>query len=277
MLKGLMFILGVLLTGGPALASGSSLDLCVNSLQYHYLANYNEALDICRQDSSPNFLQCMEKKARATSLDVTDVAPACSKKVKVKSAFGTCEAQMQIQAEMTYDRSVQICAWDSSPLMQGCIIDLVQKARFHSEHAIQYCGFAGYNYRSSIPYFKKCIIVQSDKGYGVQESVQYCHDRILGVPLPSNRTEGVSRPDKSQEVKPIPSQQPEVVSTPKESPAATEELKAVESPETPKNKTGISKKVPTPVEIKVQESSKPEMEDQPLDSGSTSNAESLPI
>lgn len=365
MLKNILITFSMLV--GSSAFAASNYDICMDSLTYHFLANYRQSSSICKQNSSPKFVKCMEKKAVTTNLHVTDAAPECSKQVKATSVFNTCESRLQVYTQMSDERSVQVCQWDPSPLMQSCIIDLVQKARFHEEHAVQYCAFANSEYRREIPRFKMCVIDQSRRGYDVYSSVASCHDYIMNggrwivtepEPRPrprpdrrdsrndrNNREEGQRQYDRTEEdsrysrtqsqqqapvrTQPQTQSQPQVVEQrtrrtqqmppaersqtvrtyPVESypanenteptvvveerevvreqptrgettrPAQSETNTSEEKKKQPeKNKTGAtSSKVPAPVEIKVQESSKPKVEDQPLDSESTENAESLPI
>ncbi len=284
MLKVLMIIWGLML-GAQAYAS-SPVQSCMDSLQYHFLANRQEAHAICKQDSSAKFLNCMEQKAYATSQDISVSASQCSQKVKLASPYQTCEANMQIYARMSYDRAVQICHWDRSDVMQVCLMDLAQKARFHSEHAIQYCAFASHNYREKLPFFTNCVVNNSRQGYKVVDAVQLCHNRILGidVPVQKPRPKPAPKPNPKVEVEVSPGRpvNPGVGVDPTPNPAG--KVIIAPAPSTggtsadSQKQTGVSQKVPTPVEIKVQESSELEiLDDQPLDSGSTSNAESLPI
>jgi len=159
---------------------------------------------------------------------------------------------------MSDELAVQTCQYDSSLLMQGCIVDLVQRAKFHPEHAVQYCQFAGYYYRRQMARFKVCVIDRARFGGGAEAIVQRCHEDILGLrPL--------ERPA-------APQPRPESRSNSKAEPAPAR-------PQAPAQKQtgGVPSKVPTPVEIKVQESSKPKVVDRPIRSESNSNVESLPL
>ncbi|MFN8792259.1 MAG: hypothetical protein ACK5Y2_12470 [Bdellovibrionales bacterium] len=252
-----LFVLLAVLTSAWAQASPSPLETCQDHLQYYYVVGRGVVEPICRQNSSPQFVQCMIDQSSKTNLHITDVVPSCSRQVRVTSVFNSCEARLQIQTSMNDELAVQACQYDSSLLMQGCIVDLVQKAKFHPEHALQYCHFAGYYYRRQMARFKVCVIDQARFGGGAEAIAQRCHEDILGIrrlerPAPQAPIESRSNPN-----------------------AGTSPTR----PQTPAQKQtgGVPSKVPTPAEIKVQESSKPKVVDRPIRSESNSNVESLPI
>lgn len=312
MLRNLIFMLS-LSVGSVAFANGSRVNTCINALQYYFLAPYGQAQAICLQNSSNDFLNCMENKAATTNLDITEVVPMCSRKVHTTPKFNTCEARLQKDARMSYDLSLRTCQWDSSSVMISCIIDVSNQARFHPTHALQYCAFAKSQYPQQMNYFKSCVAQYAPNSHGsylpyhlVHSTVQHCHDRITGVyvepvlpPVETRRPKPVQIPPRQtrpesqpaypyypeQQVQPVfpthPQQpQPQVYPQPQQQVQPEPQQPAVQPEPTVKPsqiKTGTVTKVPVPVEIKVQESSKPEVTDQPLQSESTSNAESLPL
>ena len=258
MLKSLIFSI---LTGMTfsAYAQNSQMEVCLQKMKSEFLASNSEAQVVCSQDSSPQFVSCMVQRANNSNIHVLDAAPICSRrkvKVPVNTAdetynnFKSCPSKLAIGARMRTDRAREICDWDSSSLMQSCLIDLVEKAGFHSEHAIQYCGFANSEYRSKIPQFVSCVISNARRGFFTYENVLDCDDKIVrGITIRSQP-------------------QPEVRPTPEVKPAPT----------APANQTSSvpGRRVPTPVEIKI-EGTNPEVQDQPVNTGSTSNSEALPL
>ena len=158
-------------------------------------------------------------------------------------------------------RSVEICQWDSSEVMLSCLIQIVQKAQWHSEHALQYCDFANQNYRRHIPQFVQCITTHPLRSKNIEKTAQSCHESILDVVISGSKqktVESVVAPE-------VPVVAPPVV-------AAT--------PVEVQNKKVVTETVPTPIKINinVQESAKAEaIVEQPVQVGSTSNSEVLPL
>ncbi len=314
MLKSLIF---VFLSGMAfsAHARMSDYDFCMNNMKYYFLASDSEATTVCRQNSSPEFTKCMVMKAKNSNDHVLEAAPQCSRPklnipiekndsnyVNLKS----CPSKLQMRARMNQFRSRQICEWDSTPVMQICLVDLVEKARFHSEHAIQYCGFAKSEYRNKIPQFTACLISNSKKGYDVYSNVMNCDARLTGTYIPPRseprsrpevRTEPRSEPKPKKDPRPSPIPQddgydtdydpyypnrPEVRTNPttrpevRTSPTRPEVRSEPSESTTPKNPSN-GRTVPSPVDIKIEQSSTPEVNDQAVETGTTSNSESLPL
>ena len=170
---------------------------------------------------------------------------------------------------MNEDRSRQICDWDPSTLMQNCIVDLVRQARFHSEHAIQYCGFANTEYRNKIPSFVACVIDNARRGYDVYSNVRMCDDEM---------TRGRRYKPHPVETRPVnPRQDTGVQPTPETRPVQPVPQKKPQESKPEPARTSGGRKVPTPVDIKIEESSNPDVNDQPINTGSTSNSEALPM
>jgi hypothetical protein len=283
MLKSLLFI--VLSTGtfsAFALDKASTeskqgdnqYGVCSNAMKYYFLASDSEAKTVCSQNSSPAFIGCMTNYGQNTNMHILEAAPKCSAGTRMRIPLQTddptyinlnsCPSRMQIYARMTDNRANQICNWDSSPVMQNCLIDLVQRAHFHSEHAIQYCGFASAEYRNKIPNFVACVVDNAQHGYtDVYSNVVKCDDEMMG--------HVVHPPIKHKDQPIVVQQSPPVVKD--QQPV----VKAPEVQEEPAKPAAGPRKVPTPVEIKIEDSSKPEVKDQPIDTGSTSNSESLPM
>lgn len=297
MLKNLVLML-VVATGSWAYAQNSGVRFCIDSLQYSYLAPYNVALGICSQNSSREFVRCMNEKSETTNLEITEVVPQCSRRVQVASTFGTCESKLQTEARMEYNLSRRVCHRDNSVSTIDCIVDLSQNARFHPEHATQYCLFAKTQYPNKMDTFRSCVISNSHKGYDVFSAVENCDDRITGryvEPVRRPRPMDVPNRGYQERQQPNPNNYPQYpppsvsygddreggqpgsqTVQPQPQPQQPPQAQPEPALEEPKKKTGTSK-VPVPVEIKVQESSKPKVEDKPLDSQSTENAEELPL
>lgn len=270
----------------------SSSQTCVSDLMYNFRATATEALQICSVNSSKVFLKCMDHKSLTTQLDVHSAAVQCDSKFKrIQNTptnqyvnFSSCSARLQVGARMRPRRSVEICDWDSSELMIGCMIQIVQKAGWHSEHAIQYCGFANQNYRNQIPRFVKCVTTHPLRSKNVEQTAQACHDSILDIiiPLQKPRVRKTQTSIVSDDSVPVSDSIPVVVE------AKTPEVVVVVEPTRPteeskasveeQNKKVVTETVPTPVKIQVQESAKAEeVVDQPSDANSTSNSEVLPL
>lgn len=321
MLKSLII---VVLTGMAfsAHARMSDYDFCMNNMKYYFLASDSEATTVCRQNSTPEFTKCMVMKSKNSNDHVLEAAPQCSRPklnipIEKKDSnyvnLKSCPSKLQMRARMSQFRSRQICEWDSTPIMQTCLIDLVEKARFHSEHAIQYCGFAKSEYRNKIPQFTACLISNSKRGYDVYSNVMNCDARITGTYV-APRTE--RRPEPQPEVRPRPEPRPEArpkpMPMPKNDPRpnpvpqddgydtdyepayptqpetryptqpevrtpARPEVRTVPSEEPAPKSPSNGRTVPSPVDIKIEQSSKPEVNDQAVETGTTSNSESLPL
>lgn len=265
------------------LMAQSSVDVCANNLQVWFSALPYEAQSICKENSSPKFMKCMENKKNTSSQDVVTSSHDCDRRSTHSEhpirdtryiSFQSCEGELQASARMRSDRAHQICRWSyDKPGMVSCIVNLAKRANWHSEHAIQYCDFANQSYRKEIPNFVKCVIQEAPRGLGVEKTAQACHDRILdrlipgrrqiSAPKPLPRTE---RPDQSIE------QNPTVI---------YQELPVVTQPTQPSvvvDEKRVRTVVPTPVEIRVQESAKPEViNDQKAQADSSSNSENLPV
>ncbi len=280
MLKNLVYVFLTWVTFSSAHAQNSQYNVCVNSLKYHFLASQPEAATVCRQNDRPDFLQCMAHRAKNSNIHVLDAAIKCSQ-VNVRIPLQaedsryinlrSCPSKLQMGARMNDDRARQICDWDSSAIMQNCLIDLVERAQFHSEHAIQYCGFANKEYRNKIPQFVSCVINNSRKGYDVYSNVVSCDLDLSGrrVTKPQPRVNEQPEPRYEPDYQ-IPSTRQPEVKAPAESEVKT-------APQEQPASTASGRKIPTPVEIKIEGSSNPEIKDQPIDTGSTSNSESLPL
>lgn len=253
-------------------AQSSSMDSCVASLKYYYLASPTEANLVCGKDSSAEFILCMQRRSVAPGRaeSVVEAAPNCSRKrlnlplevndSKTYTNFNSCNSRMQVYARMYQDRAIQICNYNPRPELQKCYIDLVQGANWHPELAIQYCGFAEENYPRQIAKFSSCVVNETRAGsQNAYRTAQTCHEKILFKPNTIK-----SQPE--VEIKVIPQKPVE--------PYVVEKPVVVQAPQ---KQTGAGS-VPTPVQIRVQESARPEViNDQPLDPGSTSNSESLPL
>jgi hypothetical protein len=264
----------------------SSSKSCVSDLMYNFRATATEANQICSINSSAVFLKCMDHKLLTTQLDVHSAAVQCDSKFKRVQQeptnqyvnFNSCSARLQVGARMSPRRSVEICDWDSSEVMMSCLIQIVQKAGWHSEHAIQYCDFANQNYRKHIPRFVKCVTTHPLRSKSVEQTAQACHDSILDIIIP------LAKPRVKNERPPV------TVTTVEQTPHVTVETKTpdvvVVEPQRPvvtiqdqtENKKVVTETVPTPIKIQVQESAKPEeIVDQPVEKDSTSNSEVLPL
>jgi hypothetical protein len=275
MLKSLFFFV-ILMMGLSVHAGATDYERCASHLDYYFLASESESRTVCSQNSSPAFVQCMVDKGTRSSIDVLDAAAQCGgRRMKIPveipgqnyNNFKSCPSKLQVNTGMAKNRAEQICQWDPSDLMQNCLADLVQKARFHSEHAIQYCGFAAKEYRNKIPQFVSCVINNSFRGYDVYSNVANCDYQIAGgkvIVKPQPRSQDKWEPQQPAE----PSQPPYYNDNEKTQP----EVVAPAQPARPSNR-----KVPVPVEIKIEESSNPEVADKNLDTGSTSNSDSLPL
>lgn len=243
------------------LMAQSPSEFCNGHLRYWFRAMPVEANHICSNNSTPSFLACMEKRAQTTSEDVVKAAYKCDPRSTVSTTpivdplyqnFNSCSGQLQVGALMRPDRAVEICQWDSSPLIISCLTGLVQKARFHPEHAIQYCSFANQNYRNEIPTFVACAEKKSARARSVLDVAQACHELVLN--------------------KLIKNPSPVVVQPP------VARVEATPSVTVPSNATRV-RNVPTPVQIQVQESVQPDVvSNQPrLSADAPSNAENLQI
>ncbi len=281
MLKSLILIFS--LSIGYSAFAQSSYETCVKSLKYYYLASQAEADVVCRQDSSESFLKCMVREGINTNHHVLSVAPFCTQKrmnLPLDSSdptynnFYSCSGNLQSHAYMESSRARQICQWDSSPTMQFCLVSLVGQAGFHPEHAIQYCSFANTEYRNKIPEFVSCAIRNAQQGLDVYSNVVSC-DQQITHPTPPTSVEPTQTTQQPQQYTPPtvhPTQKPEV----KDQTPVDQKTKSNNSTEKTAEKPS-GRKVPTPVEIKIEKSSKPNVKDQPLNTGSTSNSESLPL
>lgn len=297
MIKSLIFLFlsGMTLSAHAQNSSRNNYNVCMNTLEKYFLASQSEATTVCRQNSSPAFLQCMVHRAKNSNIHVLEAFPKCSSfRVTVPAEpqsdsryvnARSCPAKLQIHAKMTERMANEVCAADSSEVMQTCIIDLVQKARFYPGHADQYCEFASKEYKRKIPNFVACVIDNS-RGYfnhigrhnyysyeAVKANIVDCDYKMVGgvviKPKPPTRPDvpPTYEPNYPPPVQPapVPPTQPEVAPTPQP------------QEEEPAPKTG-GRKVPTPVEIKIEGSSQPEVTgDQPIETGDTSNSGSLPL
>lgn len=180
MLKSLIFVFLSWVTISSAHAQRSSYDVCVNVLERHFPGSSAEAPVVCRQNSTPAFVQCMANLGVNSNIYVLSAASRCGgnqMRIPIRTEdpqytnLNACPSQLQQRTGMSRNRSIQICHWDSSSLMQNCLADLTEKARFHSENAIQYCGFANVEYRHKIPQFVACVIDNSRRGLDVYSSV----------------------------------------------------------------------------------------------------------
>lgn len=250
----------------------SSSNTCVTDLMYSFHATATEAQQICAINSSAVFLKCMEHKSTTTQLDVHSAAVACDSKFKnvqqnstlqyVNS--NTCEVRLQVGARMRPRRSIDICKWDSSEVMLSCLIQIVQKAQWHSEHALQYCDFANQNYRRHIPQFVQCVTTHPLRSKNIEKTAQSCHESILDIIIPGSKQKPVVV---------------EVVTSVEVTPAVVE-VAPIAVVQEEQNKKVVTETVPTPIKINinVQESAKAEaIVEQPVQVGSTTNSEVLPL
>lgn len=264
------------------LMAQSSVDVCANNLKIWFSANTYESQSICKENSSPTFIKCMEKKSQTSSQDVVTSSHDCDRRSTHSEhpirdtryiSFQSCEGELQASARMRPDRAHQICRWNSTPVMISCIVNLARKANWHSEHAIQYCDFANQSYAKEIPNFVKCVIQEAPRGLGVEKTAQACHDRILDRLIPGRRQRQEPQPSpRTERPDPRVEQNPTVI---------YQELPAVTQPTQPSvvvDEKRVRTVVPTPVEIRVQESAKPEViNDQKAQADSSSNSENLPV
>jgi hypothetical protein len=277
MLKSLMFVFISAMTFS-AHAQNSQYDECMDKLEYYFLASNSEATTVCRQNSTPSFMRCMVQRAQDSNIHVLDAAPKCSStRVRIPidpnepnyTNFRSCPAKLQARAHMKLERANQICDWDSTPVMQNCILDLTEQARFHSEHAVQYCAFAIGEYPKKVPNFVSCVIDNSKRGFDVYSNVMNCDARLTHGTLPKAKP----RHEKPQ---PEPRYEPNYPTKP-----GGPDFEPEPETRNPKDQQPAPKKtdrkVPTPVEIKIEGSSNPEVNDQPINTGSTGNSESLPL
>ncbi|MFN9065825.1 MAG: hypothetical protein ACK5V3_01245, partial [Bdellovibrionales bacterium] len=130
-----------------------------------------------------------------------------------------------------------------------CLIGLTTQAGFHSEHSLQYCRFANDNYPKELLNFVSCAARQARNGLGTFSIAQACHDQILEKLISS--------------VSPVKPE--EKVS---EAPA-----KKIEPQKTTRAKTVV----PAPVDIRVQESIKPDVVTNRPVNDLPSNAEELKV
>lgn len=284
MLKNLIFIFLTWITFSAHAQNNSSYNVCMNTLMdSEFMANKSEAHTVCSQNSSPDFMKCMNQRAATSNIHVLDAAIRCSPRalnIPLQTQdpnyinFRSCPVKLQMRTGINNQRAQQICNWDSTPLVQNCIFDLIEKAQFHGEHAVQYCSFANREYRNKIPQFVTCLIDNANQGYDVYSRVLKCDREMLyGKPRrlePQPHVEQHSVPQYDPNY--TPPKQPDTNPTPIPAP----EVKTPPSNEQPAPKPS-TRKVPIPVEIKIEASSKPEVKDQPVETGSTSNSESLPL
>jgi hypothetical protein len=285
------------------LMAQSSVDVCSNNLKMWFSANTYESQSICKENSSHAFMKCMENKSNTSSQDVVTSSHDCDRRSTHSEhpirdtrylSFQSCEGELQAGARMRPDRAHQICRWNSKPVMISCLVNLVRKANWHSEHAIQYCDFANQSYPREIPNFVKCAVRESPRGLGVEKTAQVCHDEILARLIPNRRQK--STPQPLPEVRPpeksptVVTRKPPTVAQPVEQRVVVEEkspnVVSQQSPTVsqPVEQTVVVEEkkvrtvVPTPVEIQVQESAKPEViSDQKAQAESSSNSENLPL
>lgn len=264
------------------LMAQSSVDVCSNNLKVWFSANTYESQSICKENSSPAFMKCMEKKSQTSSQDVVTSSHDCDRRSTHSEhpirdtrylSFQSCEGELQAGARMRPDRAHQICRWNSKPVMISCIVNLVKQASWHSEHAIQYCDFANQSYPREIPNFVKCVIQEAPRGLGVEKTAQACHDRILDRLIPGRRKKPAPQPlPRTERPQPGVEQNPSVI---------YHEPPAVIQPSQPSvvvDEKKVRTVVPTPVEIRVQESARPEeINDQKVQPDSSSNSENLPV
>lgn len=262
MLKFIFMLLSF--SGSHLLMAQSSFEKCQSHLSYWFRAMPVEMTQICSKNSQDSFLHCMEKRAQSTAEDVLTAAHTCDPQSTVTSApiqnplylsFRSCSGRLQAGASMRPERAFQVCQRDSSEVMIKCIVGLAQGARFHPEHALQYCQFANENYRNQMSSFVACAGVKARELGGVFEVVQVCHDMILDKIIPQIAPKAPIR------VSPRPS-----------------ESSVVAESHPPQKEQRARTVVPAPVEIKVQESIKPDVvSSRPVVSETPTNAESLPI
>lgn len=301
MIKSLIFLLlsGMTLSAHAQNSSSRDYNTCMVSLKKYFLASESEATTVCRQNTSPAFLQCMVYRGMNSTEHVLEAFPKCSsfrvtipKENQSDTTYvnaRSCPAKLQIHAKMTERMANEVCAADSSDVMQTCIIDLVRKARFYPGHADQYCEFASKEYRRKIPNFVACVVDNSLGRFNhvgrynyynsniVKANVEDCDFRLMGgvvvKPKPPTRPDvpPTYEPNYPPVQKPTPTY-PDVTPTPQ--PPVQPEPPVEPAPAPPK--TGRT--VPTPVEIKIEGSSQPEVTgDQPIETGDTSNSGSLPL
>ena len=264
------------------LMAQSSVDVCSNNLKMWFSANTYESQSICKENSSAAFMKCMEKKSQKSSQDVVTSSHDCDRRSTHSEhpirdtrylSFQSCEGELQAGARMRPDRAHQICRWNSKPVMISCLVNLARRANWHSEHAIQYCDFANQSYSREIPNFVKCVIQEAPRGLGVERTAQVCHDRILDRLIPGRRRipapQASPRTERSEQGV---EQNPTVI---------YQELPTVTQPSQPSvvlEEKKVRTVVPTPAEIRVQESAKPEqINDQKAQPDSSSNSENLPV
>ena len=288
-------------------AQGSQYDDCMDKLEYYFLASHSEATTVCRQNSSPGFMFCMVRTAQESNMHVLDAAPRCSAtRVRIPlekpndptyTNFRSCPSKLQARAHMDYQRANEICDWDNTDITQNCILDLVEKAGFHSEHAVQYCSFANNEYRNKVPKFVKCAIENSRIGHDVYTTVMICDSEMVygkrrSNPRPAPRSEQPRYDDQPRydnqpryepnnnssydpnynNGQPYPNDQDVQPDYRRDQPETKPEVKK-EKPATKK----ADRTVPTPVAIKIEGTSNPEVSDQPINTGTTDNSESLPL
>lgn len=262
------------------LMAQSSVDVCSNNLKMWFSANTYESQSICKENSSAAFMKCMQNKSQTSSQDVVTSSHDCDRRSTHSEhpirdpryiSFQSCEGELQVGARMRPDRAHQICRWNSKPVMISCIVNLARRANWHSEHAIQYCDFANHSYSKEIPNFVKCVIQEATRGLGVERTAQDCHDRILDRLIPGRRQKPAPQP-RTERPEPGVDQNPNVI---------YQEPPAVVQPTLPSvivDEKKVRTVVPTPVEIRVQESARPEViSDQKVQPDSSSNSENLPM
>lgn len=300
MLKSLMFVFISAMTFS-AFAQNSQYDDCMDKLEYYYLASHSEATTVCRQNSSPGFMYCMVRTAQETNMHVLDAAPRCSAtrvRIPIESKdpsytnFKSCPSKLQARAHMSYERANQVCDWDHTDITQNCILDLTEKAGFHPEHSVQYCAFANSEYRNKVPKFVKCAIENSRIGHDVYTTVMICDEQMVygNRRRPSPRYDEQPRYDQpapryDEQPRYEPNYNSQYPNTPPNSQQVQPDDQQDQTEIKPETKTSKTKpapkkadrKVPTPVAIKIEGSSNPEVNDQPINTGTTDNSESLPL
>jgi hypothetical protein len=248
-----------LLTVGivPLLMAQSSRDYCHQHLRYWFSATEVESQQICSNELKPEFFGCMENRARTSSQDVVTAANHCDPKstVSVKPiqepfyfSVKSCPGRLQAGASMRPRRALEVCQWDSREVMIKCLVGLTTHAGFHSEHSLQYCRFAKENYPNELLNFVSCAGREARKGKGTFATAQACHDYILDKTIPKTQK-----------------------NTPE-----NQASRSSERTTRPSNETR-ARVVPAPVDIRVQESIKPDVVSNRPVTDLPSNAEVLTI
>ncbi len=249
----------MLLTVGsvPLLMAQSSQEFCQQHLRYWFSSTTVESQQVCTREYKPEFFVCMEKRARTTSQDVITAAHGCDPRSTLSSvpiqdpfyfSVKSCPGRLQAGAQMRPRRALEVCQWDAREVMIQCLIGLTTKAGFHSEHSLQYCRFAKDNYPKELLNFVTCAAQESKKGLGTYGVAQACHDQIL-----EKLIAGASPA------------QPEV-------PPTRTTVRPTESQNVTRARV-----VPAPVDIRVQESIKPDVVTNRPVNDLPSNAEELKV